>query len=220
MNAPDRADPTPAHSPVSSFDRLVARTRGVQPWRRVFHAVSGLCLAFGPSALGLSSRATAALLAGATAGLFVADAIRLRSPRLNELFFTWFASLASPREAGGFASSSWYALGATLVYALLPMELAAASVMVLGLADPAASVVGRIWGRRPLGKGSWLGATTFAVVAAGCLAVWFPTWPAAALVGVAVVVAAAEVLPVPVDDNLSIPLVTGGLLWLAGTLLV
>lgn len=205
---------------TSRFDLLVERTRGVQPWRRVFHAVSGLCLAFGPPALGLSSRATAALLAGATLALFVADAVRLRAPRLNELFFTWFSRLASPREAGGFASSSWYALGATLVYALVPMDLAAASVMVLGLADPAASVVGRIWGRRALGKGSWLGATTFAIVATACLVGWFPSWPTAALVGVAVVVAAAEVLPVPLDDNLSIPLVTGGLLWLVRTLLV
>lgn len=214
MHVPDRVDEIPPISPSSGFDHLVERTRGIQPWRRVFHAVNGVGLALVPASVGASSGLTATVLGGGTALLFVADAVRLRAPRLNEIFFRWFTSLASPREATGFASSSWYALGATLVYAFLPMRLAAASVLVLGLADPAASVVGRIWGRRGLGKGSWLGAATFAVVAAACLVGWLGSWPAAPLLAVAVGVAAAEVLPIPVDDNLTIPLVTGGLLWL------
>lgn len=196
--------------PGGSFSDLVARTEGLQPWRRVFHAVSGLLLALAPGALGLDPRDTALLLGGATAVLFGADWFRLRNPSANRLFFLVFRRLASPREAGGMASSTWYALGATLVWALVPGVPAVAALLVLGLADPAASVFGRSWGRRPLGKGSWVGSTTFVVVAFGVL-VGFLSGPMA--LGVAGVVAAAEVMPLKVDDNLTIPVVTGALVW-------
>lgn len=217
MNTHDRVDTAPPASGEPGFDDLVARTRGVQPWRRVFHALNGLSLALVPGALGITSSFTALVLGGVTAVLFALDLMRLRAPRLNEAFFRSFASLASPREATAVASSSWYALGATVVYALLPMPLAAASLLVLGLADPAASVVGRLWGRRPLGKGSRLGAATFAVVAWGCLVAVLPGGSPAALAAVAVAVAGVEVLPIGVDDNLSIPLAVGALLWIVQT---
>jgi dolichol kinase len=220
MNAHDRVNAAPPSAPSSRFAELVARTRGVQPWRRVFHALSGIALAVVPGAVGLPRGWTAAGLAVVTVVLFAADTVRLRSPRWNEAFFASFASFASPREADHYASSSWYALGATLVHALLPPSLASAAVLVLGLADPAASVAGRIWGRRALGKGSWLGAAVFAGVAAACLVALLPAWPAAVLFAVALAVAAAEVLPLPIDDNLTIPLVTGGLLWLARSLVI
>ncbi|HSG47459.1 MAG TPA: hypothetical protein VLA43_06605, partial [Longimicrobiales bacterium] len=47
------------------LDALVARTEGLQPWRRVFHAVSGLVVGLGPGALGLPQGLTLTLLAGA-----------------------------------------------------------------------------------------------------------------------------------------------------------
>lgn len=194
----------------ASFSELVSRTEGLQPWRRVFHAVSGLVLALGPGALGLESTETAALLSVAAFLLFAADAFRLRSPAANRLFFVVFRTLASPREAAGLASSSWYALGAAIVWAFVPGEPAVAALLVLGLADPAASVVGRSWGRRPLGKGSWVGSVTFAAVAFAVLLGVLP-WPLAAVV--AGVTAAFEVAPLGVDDNLTIPLVTGAFVW-------
>ncbi|WP_405288317.1 diacylglycerol/polyprenol kinase family protein [Gaopeijia maritima] len=194
----------------ASFSELVSRTEGLQPWRRVFHAVSGLVLALAPGALGLESTETAAILAVAAVLLFASDAFRLRSPAANRLFFVVFRTLASPREAAGLASSSWYALGAAIVWAAVPGEPAVAALLVLGLADPAASVVGRSWGRRPLGKGSWVGSITFAVVAFAVLLGVLP-WPLAAVV--AGVAAAFEVAPLGVDDNLTIPLVTGAFVW-------
>lgn len=194
----------------ASFSELVSRTEGVQPWRRVFHAVSGMTLALAPGVVGLEPTETATLLAIATGILFAADGFRLRSPRANRLFFVVFRTLASPREAAGLASSSWFALGATLVWALVPGDPAVAALLVLGLADPAASVVGRLRGRRPLGKGSWVGAFTFLVVAFAILLAFLP--PPLAL-GVAVVAAASEVAPLGLDDNLTIPVVTGALVW-------
>lgn len=193
------------------LDALVERTEGLQPWRRVFHAGNGLLLALGPGLVGWSREVILVVLTVALFGLLALDLARLRAGALNRLFFKAFGLLASPREAAGVASSTWYTLGALIAYAMYPRELAVAAILVLGLADPAAGVVGRIWGRRTLGKGTVLGTTTFWVVGTLVLTP-FVGWPLALLA--AGVAAVAEILPGLVDDNLVIPVITGAVLWL------
>lgn len=214
MPIPSRIMERQRHGPVPFAD-LVARTRGLQPWRRVFHACSGLVLALAPGLLDLPHGVTVGLLVLGTVLLFAFDLLRLRVAALNRLFFVAFSRLASPREAGAVASSTWYALGATVVWAVAPGTPATAALLVLGLADPAASVVGRVWGRTPLGKGTRAGTAAFFAVAFAVL--WsLVGWPAA--LAVAAVATVSEVLPLGLDDNLTIPLATGLSLWLlAGT---
>lgn len=192
---------------------LVDRTRGVQPMRRIFHAANGLLLALLPPALGLPRTFVLTTLAALFVLLFASDVIRLRAPRLNTLFFRTFPALASPREAGGFASSTWYVLGGALTWALFPARLVTPAILVLGLADPAAGWIGRLWGRRRLGAGTLAGSTTFVVVASAVLALWFD-FPTAVLA--ALITAAVECLPWRIDDNLTIPLAAGAGLWLIG----
>jgi dolichol kinase len=180
----------------------------------MFHALNGVLIALLPGVLGWSRGWTVAVGLAATAIAFGLDVVRLRAPAVNRWFFRRFRLLASPREARGLASSSWYALSATLSWALFAPEIARAAILVLGLADPAASVIGRVWGRRPLGKGSWLGTAVFASVALVVLVVSLPQAPVAALAAVALATALSEVFSPGLDDNLIIPLVTGGLLWL------
>ena len=198
--------------PPDPLGRLVSRTRGMQPWRRVFHAVSGVVLAVGPELLGLGRGAVLTILVLLLAGAVLLDVARLRHPSLNILFFRLLGPLASPGEAGGFASSTWYLLGVLLVYALIPAR-AVPAVLVLGLADPVASVVGRRWGRRRVGKGTLAGGGAFLAVAA--IVLHFTAGGSAALV-VAVAATVVELLPLPVDDNLSVPVATAVLLAVLG----
>ena len=191
------------------FAELVGRTAGLQPWRRVFHAANGAMLAYGPGALGLSRVQTVVLLAGMTAVLLAMDALRLRAPGLNMLFFRAFPSLVSPREAVGIASSTWYVVGALLVWAFFPAPVAMASILVLALADASASVLGRLVKSPRVGTGSVFGCLVFFTVASVILlpVAGFPT----ALV-VAAGVMIVEALPWKVDDNLAVPLATALLL--------
>jgi dolichol kinase len=71
-------------------------------------------------------------------------------------------------------------------------------------------VVGRLAGGRRLGKGSVEGSAAFVLVA--FLVLWPLVGAAPALVA-AFLTAAVEVLPIPPDDNLVIPLVCGSVLW-------
>jgi dolichol kinase len=197
---------------TESFAALVERTRGVQPWRRVFHASSGLLLGLGPVFLGIPVAVTAALLTATLVIALTLDLVRLRFPEVNRRFFVYLRVLASPREAVGVASSTWYLVGAIISWVVFPPAYASAALVVLGLADPAASVLGRLYGTVPLGKGSVQGALVFTAVAWAILAVMLGN--PLPMAGVALAVALAEIIPGLVDDNLIIPLVTGALLWI------
>jgi len=205
--------PTDTHLDTdAALNELVERTEGLQPWRRIFHAVNGVILAFVPGLLGWPREFTLVVLTVVLGVLVALDLARLRAGELNRLFFRVFGRLASPREAAGMASSTWYTLGALISYAVYPLEIAAAAILVLGLADPAAGVVGRLWGRRAIGKGTVEGTLTFWLVGTLVLAPFFG-WSLALLAAGAAAV--AEILPGLIDDNLAIPVITGAVLWLS-----
>jgi diacylglycerol kinase (CTP) len=201
-----QADKTPP-----DLQALVSRTEGPQPWRRVFHAANGLVLAAILFRVPSSRSLVTLVLGGILLCLVLLDLVRLGFPLVNRIFFRAFLLLASPREARRPASSTWYVLGVLLALLLFPLEASVPGILVLALADPAASVVGRRLGRRPMGKGTWEGSAVFFVVAFGTLAL-FTSWPVA--LATALATSAVETLPWPVDDNLSVPLVSAGVLYL------
>ena len=203
----------PGRSGRAEFVAAVRNTEGVQPWRRLFHIGAGVGIAAFVLVIGPDSRIPVATLGGALAAALALDWIRLRSRAANTVFFRWFSALASPREARGVASSTWFLLGALAVLVIAPGGWFAPAMLVLALADPAASVVGRLWGRHRLGKGSWEGTGAFYLVAVVVLTP-FAGLPAALIA--AAVVATIEVQPTGIDDNLTVPLATALALWLVG----
>jgi dolichol kinase len=159
-------------------------------------------------------RPVALLALGAiAAGLIALDLVRLRAPAVNAVFFRAFRLIASPREEGKPASSTWFVLGLLLAVLLFPLDAVIPGILVLALADPAASVAGRLKGRRPLGKGTVEGTLVFLAVA---LAVLLPILPLRAALAGALAGAAAEIFLTRLDDNLSIPLAVAAAVTLAG----
>ncbi len=205
----------PAHGGDRGDARLeaaVGATRGVQPWRRLFHSAGGVTLAVFVHVVGAESTAAVTCIGGALAAALILDRLRLRSAEANTAFFRLFSRLASPREADRVASSTWFLVGALAVLLAAP-QLFVPAILVLAFADPAASVTGRLWGKRPLGKGTWEGTCVFFLVAAAVLTP-IVGWTAALFAAAAA--ATLEVLPTGLDDNLVVPLATALALRAAG----
>jgi dolichol kinase len=206
MEAPAMSTPPPP----DPLGPLVDRTEGLQPWRRIFHALTGCAVAGWLSVSGSAWETHVALFGAGVVLLFLGDLLRLRIPALNRLFFRLFRPLASPREAGGIASSTWYLLGCWLAIVIFPVDIALRSILVLALADPIASYVGRRWGKHAFFSGSVEGSILFFSVSLAILAP-FAGGPVGALVAGAATL--LERIPWRLDDNLTIPLGTGALLW-------
>lgn len=192
------------------LDFLVDRTRGPQPWRRLFHAVNGLIVVGLLVFLDPSWALSVTLLTAIVALLFLTDGARFAIPSLNRLFFRLFRPFASPREAQGVASSTWYMLGILLAVAFFPREIAIPAILVLALADPLASYLGYRFGKRRFGSGSVLGTGVFFMAS---LAILIPLAGMVPALITAAVVALLEPIPWSLDDNLVIPLAVGALLW-------
>lgn len=196
---------SPSEARPEGLTELVRRTDGLQPWRRVFHMSSGLALAALGAVVGPDRASLSWILGGALLLAASLDGVRLRHPRVNEWFFRTLMGLASPREARGVASSTWYLVGLLVVQLWFPASAWIPAVLVLALADPAAGVVGRLWGQRKIGAGTLEGSATFFAVSFAVLLA-FAT-PTVALVAAAWVTV-WEATPLPVDDNLIVPVAT------------
>lgn len=194
------------HHPDPHLAELVEKTGGLQPLRRLLHFGAGLIVVLAVT-VGHVPRQT---LIGVLSILFglslAADLLRLRWSHANRAFFRAFITLASPREAGKIASSTWYVLGVLLVFVFFPERIALASTLMLAVADPVGNLVGRTVGTRRFGTGTWEG--TSGLVAASFLAALVFVPPVQAGVA-ALAVGLAETREWRYDDNLTVPITAG-----------
>ena len=166
------------------------------------------------------------LAAGATAFLVTGEVARRASPTLNQLFLTHLAVLLKSGEKRQITGATYLSAASLIALTLFSKEVAALALFFLALGDPAAALVGSRYGRLRISLPAFFvrtrrqsksleGTLTFLLVALGlATALWgakvFDTyWPAA--LG-ALVAAVVEFLPLPADDNLSVPLASAGVM--------
>lgn len=191
--------------------------------RNVLHALNGLLALVVVEHL--VSQTALPWVIGAIAGTcWTLEAIRRRSERFNDHLFGFFEPFAHPHERHQVNSATWYASALVVMAVVLPSMAQSIGVVVLGLADPAAALVGRRFGRVRLRKNRTLeGSLAFlAVGTASALAVEAIYYPEVALVPALAVAftaalagAVAELVTKRIDDNLTIPLATGFATWAA-----
>ncbi len=147
------------------------------------------------------------------------EGLRRIFPVVNRLCMWMFRFVSHPHEAHRVNSSTWYATALVALAATGEVVLAVTAIAVLGLADPAAAVIGRRWGRHKLLNGRSLeGTLTFMAVgfvaAFGIALLHLPPEQAAlAAAGAAVLGGLAELTSRRIDDNLSIPLASAAGAW-------
>jgi dolichol kinase len=140
---------------------------------------------------------------------------RRRSPAANERLMALFAPVAHPHERHGINSSTWYVTALLLLGLFAPLRAAELGIVVLGLADPAAGLIGRRFGRTRLRANRSLeGTVGFVAVGALAAGAWLHlghgvALPAAATLAVVAGVAGAltELWSTRLDDNFTIPVV-------------
>ncbi|MEM8484299.1 MAG: phosphatidate cytidylyltransferase [Bacteroidota bacterium] len=110
--------------------------------------------------------------------------------------------------------ATWVLLTATLLVVIFPVDVAAISMIMFMIGDAAAALVGRRFG-----KIRWLNSTktvegslSFFIVAAGILML-FDLLPLPYSMGIAAFATLLELLPLRLNDNLYVPLLTAGMMY-------
>ncbi|MBM3240961.1 phosphatidate cytidylyltransferase [Candidatus Poribacteria bacterium] len=145
---------------------------------------------------------------------FFLELLRLTNKKVQRLFLTRFSSLLRTHEKQKITGTGYYLLSSLLSVLFFEKELAIACLSFLVLGDMFAAIIGtrfgrtKIWANKSL-EGSF---ACFAVcLVIGLLIAWlFPEHLTPKIVAIGALTATiVELLPLGIDDNLTIPLISG-----------
>jgi glycerol-3-phosphate acyltransferase PlsY len=143
---------------------------------------------------------------------FLLDVLRLVDKEFNSRFMKLFCLLIRDSEEKRLNGSTFLCLSFFLVILLFPARIAITSMFFLSLADAAAELWGRYFGRIKIFDKSLEGTMAFFLVAFGIAFALWHSWPLA-LVG-ALAGALIELFSFEWDDNFTVPIGSAAILWL------
>lgn len=198
-----------------------ATRHDLQLGRRLFHLGNGM--AIGTAYALLFTHEQVVHVFGAIACLvYIGDRIRIAYPEVVARYAPWVNRLfVRAEEQVREAAMTPFAIAVLLTILATPKLAALVAIYTLAIGDPLAAVVGIRFGRRRLVQNRSLEGTTAFFVATVAIAVIVlrcgseaTAWPiAGAAAAIGMVAVACELLPLRIDDNLTIPIVVGFATW-------
>jgi len=184
--------------------------------RKIFHLLGGLGLL---SFYFIFSRDTALVLYSALAVLVLSlEIARLNIPAWNRFIYTRFGSFIRQSEERKLTGTVPYILGVAVSLYAYSTDVAATAICFLAFGDVAATTIGERYGKTKIGDKSLEGSIAFivAALAAGSALhlLGLGLAPRVLVLG-AVAAACVELLPLRLNDNLMIPVLTGAVMELA-----
>ena len=202
------------------FHLVSCKAKSLLP-RRLWHIFGGLSLLI--AGLLVPKNIFLPALVSITIVFLLFELIRLKFPWLNRRFLTCFRALLREREASTLTASSYLLIAASIVFILCDQSIAALALTFVAVGDPVAGMIGELWvvppqnlrfpGLKVKRKSLRASAVCFVVcVAAGAIlasvthvALWL-------MVVGAVCATLIEFLSLPLNDNLTSPLVSAGVM--------
>ena len=177
--------------------------------RKALHLLA-LLIPFGAWAIGMPTALY--LLAPAALVAIAADVARAYSEPFNAVIRWGFGALMRAEELPAtrtgvqFNGATCVLVGAAMMVALFPLRIAVPVLVMAMLADAAAALVGRRWGRHAWGPLSATVEGTAAFVVTGLgVVTFFSSIALGPAAGGVLVGAGLEALPLPVNDNIRVP---------------
>lgn len=177
--------------------------------RRLFHIFGGLCLP--ASGWLLPRNIFLPSLFIATIFFLFFEVARLRFQKLNRWFLAHFQALLRKSEASRFTGSTYLLIAGSLGFIFFDKPIAVISLSFVALGDPIAGIIGEKWGKIKLRGKSLEGSSAcfLACLTIGAILASFTHIPFFVVIAGALCVTLIELLSLPINDNLTIPLVSG-----------
>ena len=216
---PAEAPPVIVPAPVVQ-SALTATRKDLQLGRRLVHCANGCAIATA-YALIFTHQQIVHTFGSIACLVYILDRVRIHYPELLERA-PWINRLLFRAEEE-FKESAMtpYAIAILLTLLTFPKTLALIAIYTLAIADPLSALVGITWGRRHIVQNKSVeGSLAFFAATAIITTVVLRTTTLVApgpLAGVAITIGLAgaifEMLPLRLDDNLTIPLFVGFAGW-------
>ena len=138
----------------------------------------------------------------------VIDVVRLNEPRIRTFFYYFFGRLVRDHERYNLLGSTYVLLACLISVYAFNKPIAVASLCFLIVGDTMAALVGRTFGRISILSKTLEGSLA---CFASCVVIGLiiPDLTLKMVLGGAFVATLFELLPIPLDDNLRIPLSAG-----------
>ncbi|HBE73904.1 MAG TPA: hypothetical protein DDW31_07470 [candidate division Zixibacteria bacterium] len=188
--------------------------------RKAFHIMAGMSIPVIYYVFMVLERTWMAtwILVAATLGILAVDIIRLRHQFVKIIFIDFFGPMMRRHEISALTGATYLMISSLVCVLVFSDGVAIAAVSYLVIGDSLAAVVGRSLGRTKFFEKSFegAGAGLLGCLAVGTLIVLLPEtglgylqMAAGALTAIVV-----EMLPIPLDDNIRIPLASGAVMHL------
>ena len=152
----------------------------------------------------------------ATAAILVVDIIRLKHLFIKIIFLDIFGPLLRKHEISALTGATYLMISSLACFLLFRDSVAIAAISYLIIGDSLAALVGKSVGRIKFFEKSFEGAGAGLVgcLAIGLLIICLPKTDLTIMEMAAGAITAAmvEILPIPLDDNIRIPLASGAVM--------
>ncbi len=206
---------------IEDASPLTAKRTDLQWPRRLFHMLCGIAVAFMYQVLFTHSQAVY-LLGFIACIVYIFEQVRVNYPELANTFWLPSRYLLRAEEQLKESAQVPYMMGLLLTLLSFPKTIAIASILTLAIADPLSAIIGIRYGKNRIVKHKSLeGSAAFFLGCLGSLLISFSlntelTLPFIILsIFIAFIVSIFEMIPIKIDDNLTIPLFTAAITWIA-----
>jgi len=185
-------------------------------WRRLWHLLGG---SFFPILAFFVPKELLLITLGAITGVFIAwEIARLNNAKVNKWMTSHLGVISKEEERFRPIGTTYFLIAALAVFLFFDKYVAITSLLFVSIGDLMATIIGEQYGKPILSNKSLEGSVACLV---SCLLVGVlmtrispAITPQTALAG-AVTATIVELLPIPVDDNLTIPVISAGMMTLA-----
>ncbi|MCO5143674.1 MAG: SEC59/DGK1/VTE5 family protein [Oligoflexia bacterium] len=169
-----------------------------------------------------SQEQMAAILGAALGGVMFIEYSRAKFKRVNKLAMVVLGPIMRDTEVNQLTGIPFYMASCLFAFLIFPKHIAALSILYLALGDPSSSFFGVLYGKNKIFPNKSLQGTLggFTVCFFATLVyLYFQDFPREKLLLISLIGgfsgSLAELLPLNIDDNFSIPVVSGFLMILA-----
>jgi len=216
------------HEPAGAAESAPSATRhDLQLGRRLFHLLNGVSIATAYALL-FTHEQVVQIFGAIACTVYVIDRIRIAYPEAVARHAPWANhTLLRAEEQVREAAMTPFAIAVLLTILTVPKLAALVAIYTLAIADPIAAVVGIRFGRQRIAHNRTLeGSLAFcaATIAIAALVLRWGTDASTLTIGglsvtIGMAAAGCELLPLRIDDNLTIPIFVGFASWAIATLL-